>query len=489
MRLSPCAAAFFHRENTLEENKNKVEKVINFLASMKFAIGVLVILAAACAAGSFITQGQTYEQYAAQYGESMAHLIALLGLQDVFHSFWFLILSAMLCLSLLMCNVLRMPKIMAANKSTFTPEAALKRNAAEGVKADVTFAGEDKANALFTKMRFGKGVEGIDEKGRKYRYADRNKMGSWGAWITHLGILVLIVGFGLGQMMTEKYVVYGVPGQEMQVEDTQLYVSIDDFAIDKNAEGTVTQYTSDLTVHNAADGTSQQIQAMVNHPGQAYGMKFYQNSTGWAGKIVVKKVVTATDDANKDTDDGGNTDDADKADSTDKTEDGTSEIIQEEVICVPGNTHITGYENLHFELVAMYPNYNPHTDANMTMTTVDPENPAWLYRVSTSDGQVLGMNVLYNDYVSIDMDENTQLQITVEDPQIYTLIQVKREPFTLLALLGGLVIMLGLILSFYIQPQQMLAVENEEGQWEVYGWSRKGGVLFKGQLEEAAKSV
>ena len=43
----------------------KIKKVAKFLASMRFAIILLVILAAACTVGSLVTQGQTYEWYAA----------------------------------------------------------------------------------------------------------------------------------------------------------------------------------------------------------------------------------------------------------------------------------------------------------------------------------------------------------------------------------------------------------------------------------------
>lgn len=46
-----------------------MKKLWKFLGSMQFAIILLVILAAACAGGSFIPQGLSLEQYAAQYSE------------------------------------------------------------------------------------------------------------------------------------------------------------------------------------------------------------------------------------------------------------------------------------------------------------------------------------------------------------------------------------------------------------------------------------
>ena len=60
---------------------------------MQFAIGLLVVLAAVCALGSFITQGQTYDAYAQLYGERTAGAIMALQLDDVFHAWWFVLLT------------------------------------------------------------------------------------------------------------------------------------------------------------------------------------------------------------------------------------------------------------------------------------------------------------------------------------------------------------------------------------------------------------
>ena len=74
------------------------------------------------------------------------------------------------------------------------------------------------------------------------------------------------------------------------------------------------------------------------------------------------------------------------------------------------------------------------------------------------------------------------------EPQPYTLIQVKKDSFTWLAFLGGIVTMLGLVLAFYIQPFRVWAVKEDSGMWTVYGSSPKGGLLFKEKFERAAQS-
>ena len=93
-----------------------------------------------------------------------------------------------------------------------------------------------------------------------------------------------------------------------------------------------------------------------------------------------------------------------------------------------------------------------------------------------------GMNVLLpgetikiNDY-----------EIAFSDPQSYTLIQIKEDHFTWLALVGGLVTMLGLFLAFYLQPTKVWAIQAEGGTWTVFGQNRKGGALFRDRFIRAA---
>jgi cytochrome c biogenesis protein ResB len=89
------------------------------------------------------------------------------------------------------------------------------------------------------------------------------------------------------------------------------------------------------------------------------------------------------------------------------------------------------------------------------------------------------MNALgASEYITID-----DLTVWFTDPQSYTLIQITTEPFSKLALAGGIVIMLGLLLALYVQPAEMWA-RKKDGLWLVTGSSRKGGVLFDRALRE-----
>ena len=95
------------------------------------------------------------------------------------------------------------------------------------------------------------------------------------------------------------------------------------------------------------------------------------------------------------------------------------------------------------------------------------------------------MNVLMPDEV-LTIDE---YEVTFSEPQPYTVIQVKRDAFTPLAFAGGILVMLGLILAFYLIPVRVLARKEEDGTWTFYGLCQKGGPLFRERFENDLKEL
>ena len=422
-----------------------LKKFWKFISSMRFAIALLLILALACAAASLIPQNQTYEWYSQRYSDRTAALIMALRLDDAFHSAWFIAITAFLCVNLLLCNLLRLPQLIRRTRAESRPEGALK------LSGDISAPDVDDPEAAFARLRMPRPAPCKTEDGRDALFAARHTAGLWGAWVCHLGILLLILGFGLGQMTQKQYAVYGVPGQIRRIGDTACFLSIDDFRIDTREDGSVAQYTTDITVENTASvgpaGGSASVS--VNHPAVLCGMKFYQNATGWAARVDVYK-------------------------------DGAP--IQQEVVCAGDYLSVKDREGLVVMLNAFYPDYVMTPGVGPSTASDQLNNPAYLYSIYYQ-GQMVGMNALMADEkVTID-----QYTVTFSDPQTYTLIQVKVDRFTPLALAGGLVTLLGLLLALYVQPARVWAIRQDDGRWTLYGQSRKGGALFRERFEKAIK--
>jgi cytochrome c biogenesis protein len=424
-----------------------MKKLLKFLGSMGFAITLLMVLAAACVAASFVTQGQSYAWYAEAYSESAARLIVGLRLDDAFHSWWLLTLTAFLCGNLLLCNLTRLKSLVARTRREADPAAALNG------PADAACENVADPLPLFERLRLPK-PKVCEIEGKKVLFSGRNRLGLWGPWVCHLGILLLILGFTLGQLTHREYTVYGVPGDTKPIGETGYYLTIDDFEVRLRDDDTVAQYVADVTIFRAPQGStavpdSQSDTVSVNHPARLFGFKVYQNSTGYAARISVD-------------------------------EDGTP--LQTQIVCAGEGIKVADAPDLRVYLNAFYPDFYLQPGVGPTTLSGRMNNPAYLYSITYGDSMV-GMNYWQESDGPITVNDYA---ITFSEPQNYTLLQVKVDRFQGLALLGGLVTMLGLVLALYLLPAKAWAVAQADGTWTILGQSRKGGALFREEFARAA---
>ncbi len=413
---------------------------------MTFAILLLGLLVVACAVGSFVTQGQTYEWYAATYSETAAAWIVALHLDDAFHSWWFIAITAFLCANLLLCNVLRLGSLIRRTKAANDAASYL------GTEPDASASGISDPEGVFHRLRMPK-PKRVEANGKTILFSAKNRAGLWGAWVCHLGILLLILGFGLGQMTKKEFTVYGVPGQEKPIADTGLTLRIDDFRVALREDETVEQYTADITVFRMPQGSTsvpdqQSATISVNHPGRLLGMTFYQNATGWAAQVDVWKA---------------------------------EQPLQSEILCAGEYLTVRDLPELVVFFNAFYPDYALVPGEGPKTLSSSLKNPAYLYSVYYR-GEMIGMNVLMAGE-KLTIDDYT---VTFSAPQNYTLIQIKRDSFTWLAFVGGIVTMLGLLLAFYLFPQAVWAEQADDGTWTVHDHCRKRGTLYRETFLQAA---
>ncbi len=416
-----------------------LKKIRRFLGSMPLALTLLVLLAAACALCSAVPQGQAPSWYREQYGERTGSLILALYADDAYHSGWFIALSGFLCLSLIMCNLSRIRQLIQRTRQMKDPATILKQ------EPDAEQKNISDPKLLFAKMRMSAPKTCKTEDDREVLASGRNTAGLWGAWICHLGILLLIVGFALGQMTSEQYTAYGLPGETCPIGDTGYSVTVDDFRIDWREDGTASQYIADLTMTDA-DGNTASGTASVNHPANLFGYDFIQNTTGWGAYLRVLR---------------------------------NGEKVQENAMYVQDFVPLEEKPRLLIRLVSFSPNFQAETGTSSAMNSSKPEHPAYFYEIYydrelyKSGVQLEGESIELGPYTFI-----------FENPTNYTVLMVKKDRFTTMIMIGSLIIVLGLILAFYLRPVTMWAVRNKEGDWTVYGKSPKGGDLFREKFME-----
>ncbi len=335
-------------------------KLFRFLRGMPFSFILLFIIIAACVAGSVIPQGGSAGMYFQQYGTGPGGLILFLKLDRVFTCWWFIALATLLCLNLILCSVSRLPAVF-----------------------------------------------------RAWKAGGKRSFGIWGSWLTHLGMLMLIIGFAAGQFLSREAVVYGIPDSTQPLGDTGLQLTINAFQVLLREDDTVEQYTAALTV---TDGTGRSLsgEASVNHPFDAFGYSFYQDSMGWANYVAIRK-------------DG--------------------ELVKTDLICAGEYTFPDDLPSLALMFNKFYPDLVRGEDGSLSSASPHLNNPHSLYSIYYN-GNLMAMN-LAEPGQPITVHE---YEFIMYDPVEYTLIVARSDPTTWLVGTAAAVMLTGLFLSFYVRP-------------------------------------
>ena len=406
---------------------------------MGFAVTLLVLLAAVCALSSLVEQGLPQESYTTLYGESAASLILALRVNDAYHSAWFIGLSGILCLNLILCSVIRLPLFLRRYRQEKDPAGFLDT---EGNLGELE---TDDPESVFAALQMGKPVKLKTENGKEALAAGKNSIGVWGAWICHVGILLLIAGFALGQMTLKENVVWGIPGETKELPETGLLVTIDDFRTEMREDGSVGQYVTDITVTDPASGKTEKASVSVNHPSSFGGFRLYQNNTGPAVQAVVEKKG--------------------------------QEIQRKTLLPQQGMAEsVLGLEE--------QPEYAFYFAGIRTMGGEGTEERTLWFFDLYHEG-ILQQNYYFFGEGTVDLGET---RVTFS-PRNFTLLVARQDRFALLALAGGLITMAGLLMAFCLQPKALWAICGEDGKWILRGRCRKGQVLMAEQLEEAVQST
>lgn len=86
--------------------------LFDLLSSMRFAISLLTVIAIASIIGTVLKQAEPYQNYLIQFGPFWFQLFEKLGLYDVYHAAWFLLILTFLVVSTGLCIVRNTPLLM-----------------------------------------------------------------------------------------------------------------------------------------------------------------------------------------------------------------------------------------------------------------------------------------------------------------------------------------------------------------------------------------
>lgn len=283
-------------ENTGKPSAKSTQKsflkgVYDSLASVTLAIFLLIILAMTSIVGTVVLQNGSPEQYLNEYGSGTYRLFQALALDDMYRSWWFLTLLALLLINITLCSIKRFPRAwrLMTRSPSVLDDALFRRmrfrgSVRRGVSPEET---EERVRDLLAD-RFGKFREDRSEEAVTF-FVDRGWYGRMGAYVVHLSILMLAVGAVYGGAVGFKGFVSIAEGQTINrvplrgrnaVIKLPFDIRCDDFQV-IYYPGTQQpkDYFSDLVViRDGKEVMKKRIE--VNHPLIVDGIYFYQSSYG-----------------------------------------------------------------------------------------------------------------------------------------------------------------------------------------------------------------
>ena len=273
-------------------------RLVAWIADLRLAIGLLLLIAVASGIGTAIPQKESLEFYHQRYDDApwlgwlKAAGILRLQLDHVYSSGWFLTLLALLGLALILCSWRRQwPALQASLRwiDYTTPRQLSKLALAE----TLTHPRTDGLAVLGQRLR----ERGWSVRSQEGRLAARKGvLGRVGPLLVHAGMVVLMVGSAWGALAGQRLEQFLAPGRELELLDRQgrpqVTLALDDFSISRDPAGRPEQFTSRLRlIPPAAPGPApdppteapapsstitQQAEISVNHPLRYRGMTLYQ---------------------------------------------------------------------------------------------------------------------------------------------------------------------------------------------------------------------
>lgn len=192
--MAQATLFYFPRMNNVPNSYGK--SLFELLSSMRFAISLLSILAIASVIGTVLKQAEPYANYLFQFGPFWFETFEKLGLYDVYHAAWFLLILTFLVLSTSVCIWRNAPNFLREMKS-FREHISEQSLAAFKHKHEVSITQPPETLAA-SAQRY------LETQGYKVRQVSREqgllltaKAGSWnrlGYFLAHSAIVLICIG-------------------------------------------------------------------------------------------------------------------------------------------------------------------------------------------------------------------------------------------------------------------------------------------------------
>ncbi len=263
----------------------------SFFISLKLTISILIIISITSIIGTIVPQNEPVSVYLRFYKPSTYQVMHFLDIDNMYHSWWFLTLLTLFTFNLICCSLNRFPAFwrMITRNEKDLDEPLLKTLPLKKSHRLKSFDHQSWEKLVSTVIKhLPVKTTAISPAGAYQLFAEGGKFSRFGFFITHFGIVFIIIGGILGNLGYQGYmqVVEGSANDTLVLKGTarekKLNFSIrcDSFQVTLY-EGLQKpkEFASDLTIIEGGKEVKKK-RIVVNDPLQYKGVWIYQSSYG-----------------------------------------------------------------------------------------------------------------------------------------------------------------------------------------------------------------
>ncbi len=439
--------------------------VYNLFRSLKLTIALLILLALLSIIGTLIAQNASRVEYIQRYGIGLYEVLNFFSVFDMYHSLWFRIILVLLVINLITCSVQRLPGVW----SQITRESGeLEDRMLKGLpyveKVQIPNPTKKEESIQSSLKEWFKSWKRVETEGTITLYSEKGKYSRLGVPITHLSILLILIGGIIGSLGFRGHVevlkgetvdrVYERKQDREIPRPLGFSVRCDDFKINyynlPGKEKYVKDYTSVLSIsENGKEVLKRSIQ--VNHPLHYKGLAFYQASYGSLNDVTIGIQWKG------------------------KKEKSTLEAQEGATIPIPNSNALIRV----LKYVPQVHNFGEGVQVLLLRPNQEPQ-PLWLLK----------------SFPQLDERRGDQFLLTFQGvtSREYTGLQVTRDPGVWVVWIGCGLMILGLIVSFFFSHQRVWVRIPKSSREEIVlaGSTNKNRVGFEktfGELVHRTRSL
>ncbi|WP_347862822.1 cytochrome c biogenesis protein ResB [Salimicrobium sp. PL1-032A] len=214
-----------------------IDKVWNFFSSVKIGVSIIILIVVASAVGTVFPQemylppgSDPTTHYEEQYG-MLGQIYYQLGFHNLYSSWWYLLLLAMLGVSIVIASIDRFIPLYKTLK-----KQKPKRHV-NFMKKQRIFGETNSADIDYTKLKKNlksKRYKVFEEDG--HLLAEKNRFSRWGPYVNHIGLITVLIGsmlrFVPAMYMDEFLWVREGETKEIAGTEGEYYIENEDFILE-----------------------------------------------------------------------------------------------------------------------------------------------------------------------------------------------------------------------------------------------------------------